>query len=218
MLSTSRTKKQNKRALLLKKSVMKKEFSRMAKAVSNQVLFCFLIRLVMLVMSLVRDIKEWLVNRKLKYSLRPRYICIMWIFFMQRFCSQNFPDIDIVIVFDFQAFCPHCKTPLMQVNDSYYRPYLKTAVLARLSAVHQSLKIANKQAGNQDCWQEMRISSSTTQLWFFLHSGWVAAVWNHDFVFCFNLCIFAYGFSRCLNLFFDGSRCLTLVQHFTTKP
>ncbi|CAA2995656.1 60S ribosomal L28-1-like [Olea europaea subsp. europaea] len=37
LLATTKTKKQNKPASLLNKSVMKKEFSRMAKAVSNQV-------------------------------------------------------------------------------------------------------------------------------------------------------------------------------------
>ncbi|XP_065867036.1 large ribosomal subunit protein eL28y-like [Euphorbia lathyris] len=37
VLATTKTKKQNKPAALLHKSVMKKEFSRMAKAVSNQV-------------------------------------------------------------------------------------------------------------------------------------------------------------------------------------
>ena len=45
VLATTKTKKQNKPAALLHKSVMKKEFSRMAKAVENQVirglsLFC----------------------------------------------------------------------------------------------------------------------------------------------------------------------------------
>ncbi len=38
LLATSKTKKQNKPAALLHKSVMKKEFRRMAKAVANQVL------------------------------------------------------------------------------------------------------------------------------------------------------------------------------------
>lgn len=37
VLATSKTKKQNKPSTLLNKSVMKKEFHRMAKAVSNQV-------------------------------------------------------------------------------------------------------------------------------------------------------------------------------------
>ncbi|KAJ6342457.1 hypothetical protein OIU78_010395 [Salix suchowensis] len=37
-LATTKTKKQNKPAALLHKSVMKKEFSRMAKAVENQVI------------------------------------------------------------------------------------------------------------------------------------------------------------------------------------
>ncbi|MDX7116518.1 60S ribosomal protein L28, partial [Klebsiella pneumoniae] len=60
---TSKTKKQNKPATLLHKSVMKKEFPRMAKAVQNQ------------------------------------------------------------------------------VSDNYYRPDLKNAALARLSAVHRSLKV-----------------------------------------------------------------------------
>ncbi|XP_022729915.1 F-box/LRR-repeat protein At4g29420-like isoform X2 [Durio zibethinus] len=64
LLATSKTKKQNKRASLLHKSVMKKEFPRMAKAVVNQ------------------------------------------------------------------------------VADNYYRPDLKKAALARLSAVHRSLKVA----------------------------------------------------------------------------
>ncbi|KAM7471809.1 hypothetical protein LguiA_009992 [Lonicera macranthoides] len=64
LLATSRTKKQNKPASLLNKSIMKKEFSRMAKAVKNQVV------------------------------------------------------------------------------DNYYRPDLKKAALARLSAVSRSLKLA----------------------------------------------------------------------------
>ncbi|WOG89355.1 hypothetical protein DCAR_0208593 [Daucus carota subsp. sativus] len=64
LLATSRTKKQNKPANLLNKSIMKKEFHRMAKAVSNQ------------------------------------------------------------------------------VADNYYRPDLKKAALARLSAVNRSLKVA----------------------------------------------------------------------------
>ncbi|CAA2959188.1 60S ribosomal L28-2 [Olea europaea subsp. europaea] len=64
LLATTKTKKQNKPASLLNKSVMKKEFSRMAKAVSNQ------------------------------------------------------------------------------VADNYYRPDLKKAALARLSAVNRSLKVA----------------------------------------------------------------------------
>lgn len=38
-LATTKTKKQNKPASLLHKSVMKKEFSRMAAAVANQVKF-----------------------------------------------------------------------------------------------------------------------------------------------------------------------------------
>lgn len=38
LLATTRTKKQSKPASLLNKSVMKKEFNRMAKAVTNQVL------------------------------------------------------------------------------------------------------------------------------------------------------------------------------------
>lgn len=37
LLATTKTKKQNKPSSLLNKSVMKKEFHRMAKAVSNQV-------------------------------------------------------------------------------------------------------------------------------------------------------------------------------------
>ncbi|KAL2534094.1 60S ribosomal protein L28-1 [Abeliophyllum distichum] len=37
LLATTKTKKQNKPASLLNKSVMKKEFSRMSKAISNQV-------------------------------------------------------------------------------------------------------------------------------------------------------------------------------------
>ncbi|XP_070003938.1 large ribosomal subunit protein eL28z-like [Nicotiana sylvestris] len=64
LLATSKTKKQNKPSSLLNKSVMKKEFRRMAKAVSNQ------------------------------------------------------------------------------VADNYYRPDLKRASLARLSAVNRSLKVA----------------------------------------------------------------------------
>ncbi|KAK6236440.1 hypothetical protein SCA6_011777 [Theobroma cacao] len=64
LLATSKTKKQNKPASLLHKSVMRKEFPRMAKAVVNQ------------------------------------------------------------------------------VADNYYRPDLKKAALARLSAVHRSLKVA----------------------------------------------------------------------------
>ncbi|OWM87120.1 60S ribosomal protein L28-2-like [Punica granatum] len=64
LLATTKTKKQSKPAQLLHKSVMKKEFSRMAEAVVNQ------------------------------------------------------------------------------VGDNYYRPDLKSAALARLSAVHRSLKVA----------------------------------------------------------------------------
>ncbi|KAI4325330.1 hypothetical protein MLD38_030741 [Melastoma candidum] len=64
LLATSKTKKQNKPAALLHKSVLKKEFRRMAKAVENQ------------------------------------------------------------------------------VSDNYYRPDLKKAALARLSAVNRSLKVA----------------------------------------------------------------------------
>ncbi|CAN4089062.1 unnamed protein product [Withania somnifera] len=64
LLATSKTKKQNKPSSLLNKSVMKKEFRRMAKAVTNQ------------------------------------------------------------------------------VADNYYRPDLKKAALARLSAVNRSLKVA----------------------------------------------------------------------------
>ncbi|XP_057976928.1 large ribosomal subunit protein eL28z-like [Malania oleifera] len=64
VLATTKTKKQNKPGLLLHKSVMKKEFRRMAKAVENQ------------------------------------------------------------------------------VADNHYRPDLKKAALARLSAVHRSLKVA----------------------------------------------------------------------------
>ncbi|KAG9455569.1 hypothetical protein H6P81_000077 [Aristolochia fimbriata] len=64
VLATTKTKKQNQPANLFHKSVMKKEFRRMAKAVSNQ------------------------------------------------------------------------------VADNYYRPDLKPAALARLSAVHRSLKVA----------------------------------------------------------------------------
>ncbi|KAG6780388.1 60S ribosomal protein L28-1-like [Populus alba x Populus x berolinensis] len=64
VLATSKTKKQNKPAALFHKSVMKKEFRRMVKAVENQ------------------------------------------------------------------------------VEDNYYRPDLKKAALARLSAVHRSLKVA----------------------------------------------------------------------------
>ncbi|KAL4652650.1 large ribosomal subunit protein eL28y [Castanea sativa] len=63
VLGTTKTKKQNKPAALLHKSVMRKEFPRMAKAVTNQ------------------------------------------------------------------------------VSDNYYRPDLKKAALARLSAVHRSLKV-----------------------------------------------------------------------------
>ncbi|GMY34534.1 60S ribosomal protein L28-2-like [Fagus crenata] len=68
LLATSKTKKQNKPAALLHKSVMKKEFRRMAKAVANQ------------------------------------------------------------------------------VGDNYYRPDLKKAALARLSAVHRSLKVTKSGA------------------------------------------------------------------------
>ncbi|KAI5668627.1 hypothetical protein M9H77_18480 [Catharanthus roseus] len=64
LLATTKTKKQNKPSSLLNKSLMKKEFCRMAKAVSNQ------------------------------------------------------------------------------VADNYYRPDLKKAALARLSVVHQSLKVS----------------------------------------------------------------------------
>ena len=64
LLATSKTKKQNKPAVWLQKSVLKKEFRKMAKAVQNQ------------------------------------------------------------------------------VADNYYRPDLKKAALARLSAVHRSLKVA----------------------------------------------------------------------------
>ncbi|XP_020223076.1 60S ribosomal protein L28-2 [Cajanus cajan] len=64
LLATTKTKKQNKPSALLHKSVMKKEFRRMAKSVQNQ------------------------------------------------------------------------------VADNYYRPDLKKAALARLSAVHRSLKVA----------------------------------------------------------------------------
>ncbi|KAK7840249.1 large ribosomal subunit protein eL28y [Quercus suber] len=63
VLGTTKTKKQNKPAAMLHKSVMRKEFPRMAKAVTNQ------------------------------------------------------------------------------VSDNYYRPDLKKAALARLSAVHRSLKV-----------------------------------------------------------------------------
>lgn len=41
LLATSKTKKQNKPASLLHKSVMRKEFPRMAKAVVNQVFYEF---------------------------------------------------------------------------------------------------------------------------------------------------------------------------------
>ncbi|XP_038889445.1 60S ribosomal protein L28-1-like [Benincasa hispida] len=64
LLATTKTKKQNKPASLLHKSIMRKEFPRMAKAVTNQ------------------------------------------------------------------------------VADNYYRPDLKNAALAKLSAVHRSLKVA----------------------------------------------------------------------------
>lgn len=64
VLGTTKTKKQNKPAAMLHKSVMRKEFPRMAKAVTNQ------------------------------------------------------------------------------VSDNYYRPDLKKAALARLSAVHRSLKVS----------------------------------------------------------------------------
>lgn len=50
LLATTKTKKQNKPSALLHKSALKKEFSRMSKAVANQVFdsfvlfyFCFLI-------------------------------------------------------------------------------------------------------------------------------------------------------------------------------
>lgn len=43
LLATTKTKRQNKPAALFHKSLLKKEFPRMAKAVTNQVLFDFFI-------------------------------------------------------------------------------------------------------------------------------------------------------------------------------
>ncbi|KAJ6416035.1 hypothetical protein OIU84_004766 [Salix udensis] len=51
VLATSKTKKQNKPASLYHKSVMKKEFSRMAKAVENQVIISFIILLLFMVVN-----------------------------------------------------------------------------------------------------------------------------------------------------------------------
>ncbi|KAL0014907.1 hypothetical protein SO802_001976 [Lithocarpus litseifolius] len=81
VLGTTKTKKQNKPAALLHKSVMRKEFPRMAKAVTNQ------------------------------------------------------------------------------VSDNYYRPDLKKAALARLSAVHRSLKVA-KSGPKKKNRQAVRIPAS----------------------------------------------------------
>lgn len=57
LLATTKTKKQNKPSALLHKSVMKKEFRRMAKAVQNQVVISFLnslyVALVMLILHVV---------------------------------------------------------------------------------------------------------------------------------------------------------------------
>ncbi|GFY97139.1 ribosomal L28e protein family [Actinidia rufa] len=77
LLATTKTKKQGKPSSLLHKSVMKKEFRRMAKAVTNQV-------------------------ENTIFSLYH----------------------------------------ILQVGDNYYRPDLKKAALARLSAVQRSLKVA----------------------------------------------------------------------------
>lgn len=52
LLATTKTKKQNKPSSLLNKSLMKKEFSRMAKAVSNQVLRFYLVLLVFMFIHL----------------------------------------------------------------------------------------------------------------------------------------------------------------------
>ncbi|KAG8494694.1 hypothetical protein CXB51_012291 [Gossypium anomalum] len=86
LLATTKTKKQNKPSALLHKSLMKKEFPRMAKAVKNQ------------------------------------------------------------------------------VTDNYYRPDLTKAALARLSAVHRSLKVAKSGVKKRNR-QALKIDFETTEIW-----------------------------------------------------
>ncbi|MFS7936516.1 putative ribosomal protein L28e [Helianthus anomalus] len=98
MLATTKTKKQGKPASLLHKSILKKEFYRMANAVSNQVLHLLLKG------------------------------------FGSHFRAESSHKIKVGV------------GKLLQVADNYYRPDLKKAALARLSAVNRSLQVSKSGA------------------------------------------------------------------------
>ncbi|KAJ8748429.1 hypothetical protein K2173_003066 [Erythroxylum novogranatense] len=94
-LPTTNPKKQNTPSALLHKSVMNKEFRRMAKAVENQLL-----------------------NDN----------CVI----------MSFHNV-LILIF---AAPKLISISLLQVADNYYRPDLKKAMVARLTVVQRSLKVA----------------------------------------------------------------------------
>ncbi|GMN37046.1 hypothetical protein TIFTF001_006494 [Ficus carica] len=118
LLATTKTKKQNKPAALLHKSVMKKEFRRMANAVANQVGDNYY----------RPDLKKAALSR---LSVVHRSLKVA----KSGVKKRNRQAVKV----------RGRKTILnnvLEVGDDYNRPDLKKAALARLSLVHRRLKVA----------------------------------------------------------------------------
>ncbi|TYG62010.1 hypothetical protein ES288_D07G194300v1 [Gossypium darwinii] len=110
--ATTKPKKQNKPSALLHKSLMKKEFARMAKAVKNQVnITCH-----SSINFLGRSCSDEAIT-----------------------CKK---DLFVGFFYEIYLYSDNLVLGAFLVTDNYYRPDLTKTALARLSAVDRSLKVA----------------------------------------------------------------------------
>ncbi|KZV56456.1 hypothetical protein F511_08354 [Dorcoceras hygrometricum] len=141
LLATAKTKKQNKPAQLLHKSVMKKEFSLMS------------INVIILLFSSVTLVKPSQQNRRVQFPL-PKGLANKKTVTIQpgkdksvllataKTKKQNKPAQLLHKSVMKKEFSRMAKVVSNQVVDNYYRPDLKKAALARLSVVDRSLKVS----------------------------------------------------------------------------
>ncbi|EOY27042.1 Ribosomal L28e protein family isoform 1 [Theobroma cacao] len=141
LLATTKTKKQNKPSSLLHKSVMRKEFPRMAKAVKNQVWYCL--------HSNSNFLKVLSCGDEAITGKKDLFVGFFYEIYLLRLASELLNLSPTVLPF-LPTFPPFFHLALgcyyilnyINVADNYYRPDLTKAALARLSAVNRSLKVA----------------------------------------------------------------------------
>ncbi|GFZ04240.1 ribosomal L28e protein family [Actinidia rufa] len=127
-LQQQRLRSKAKPSSLLHKSVMKKEFRRMAKAVTNQ----WLMMSIPIILELTADNGVQLMGIGEALSHIRKSLASSGTHAHTKLFGGN----------EQLEWEKNPTRQFLHVGDNYYRPDLKKAALARLSAVHRSLKVA----------------------------------------------------------------------------